>query len=113
MIFVVYFDYAFHNRLRQVEDYADCSLYVVHVLPQLAVYLLMMLKHIHGAAESAPAAVESSITDWARAWATSTHTGLGARSGGAALGPEADALLRHDEVRWARQASRTRSVIAK
>ncbi|PZC77354.1 hypothetical protein B5X24_HaOG203513 [Helicoverpa armigera] len=82
-------------------------------LRKLAVYLLTILKHIHAEAESGTAAVELAITDWARAWAVGTQAGLSERVPSAALAPEAAALLRQDEERWARLAHRTRSVIAK
>ncbi|XP_063893728.1 lysosomal-trafficking regulator isoform X1 [Helicoverpa armigera] len=82
-------------------------------LRKLAVYLLTILKHIHAEAESGTAPVELAITDWARAWAVGTQAGLSERVPSAALAPEAAALLRQDEERWARLAHRTRSVIAK
>ncbi|KAJ8721734.1 hypothetical protein PYW07_002509 [Mythimna separata] len=82
-------------------------------LRKLAVYLLTILKHIHGTAECGTAPVELPITDWARAWAVGTQAGLSERVPHDALAPEAAALLRQDEERWARTASRTRSVIAK
>ncbi|KAJ8731033.1 hypothetical protein PYW08_002446 [Mythimna loreyi] len=82
-------------------------------LRKLAVYLLTILKHIHGTAECGTPPVELPITDWARAWAVGTQAGLSERVPHDALAPEAAALLRQDEERWARTASRTRSVIAK
>ncbi|KAM3959590.1 LOW QUALITY PROTEIN: lysosomal-trafficking regulator mauve [Aphomia sociella] len=80
---------------------------------KLAVYLLMMLKHIHAASEDGRARLELAITDWARGWAVSTQAGLPERLHSDSLMAEADALLRHDLERWARAANRQRPAIAK
>lgn len=83
------------------------------VVWQLAVYLLTILKHVHGAAENGEPSVELAITDWARTWAVATQAGLSDRVPSHALAPEAAALLQQDIARWAAAAARARPHIAK
>ncbi|XP_063626824.1 lysosomal-trafficking regulator [Cydia splendana] len=68
---------------------------------KLAVYLLLMLRHMHTLAENGGEGVELAITDWARGWCMALQDGLENRLG-AALQDEAAALLRVDEERWAK-----------
>ncbi|KAF9805732.1 hypothetical protein SFRURICE_009364 [Spodoptera frugiperda] len=82
-------------------------------LRKLAVYLLTILKHVHGAAENGEPSVELAITDWARTWAVATQAGLSDRVPSHALAPEAAALLQQDIARWAAAAARARPHIAK
>ncbi|XP_037870206.1 lysosomal-trafficking regulator isoform X2 [Bombyx mori] len=84
-----------------------------HAMRKLAIYILLMLKHIHAEAESSPPAVELAITDWAREWAVSMQAGLPDRLHSDGLALEAHALLQQDEERWAKAAQRTKPAIAK
>ncbi|KAI8422153.1 hypothetical protein MSG28_006064 [Choristoneura fumiferana] len=81
---------------------------------QLAVYLLLMLRHQHALAEGGQAALELSVSDWARDWAVALQDGLHERLG-AALQDEGAALLRADEERWPRpqQGARQRAHIGR
>lgn len=81
---------------------------------QLAVYLLLMLRHQHALAEGGQAALELGVSDWARGWAMALQDGLHERLG-AALPDEGAALLRADEERWARpqHAARQRAHIGR
>ncbi|XP_068632713.1 lysosomal-trafficking regulator [Battus philenor] len=79
---------------------------------KLAVYLLIMLQHIH-AAEGA--GVELAITDWARGWAVATQAGLAERLPCDMLHAEAERFLADDEERWAKSnnGNRQRAAVGK
>ncbi|XP_063360507.1 lysosomal-trafficking regulator [Cydia amplana] len=79
---------------------------------KLAVYLLLMLRHMHALADNGAAGVELAITDWARGWCVALQDGLENRLG-AALQDEAAALLRVDEERWAKTAHNHNANIGK
>ncbi|XP_061704040.1 uncharacterized protein LOC133515510 [Cydia pomonella] len=79
---------------------------------KLAVYLLLMLRHMHTLAENGSDGVELAITDWARGWCVALQDGLENRLG-AALQDEAAALLRVDEERWAKTAHNHNANIGK
>ncbi|XP_063549090.1 lysosomal-trafficking regulator [Cydia strobilella] len=79
---------------------------------KLAVYLLLMLRHMHALAENGDEGVELAITDWARGWCVALQDGLENRLG-AALQDEAAALLRVDEERWTKTAHNHNANIGK